>query len=58
MNAGFFQTERTEPTYWRSNGFSSDPTYYSTPLPEHMEAWSTATLLMQTVRMSISLSVW
>lgn len=38
-----------------SHGFSIDPTYYSTSLPEHAEAWSTATLL---IRMSISLSVW
>lgn len=56
MNAGFFQTEETRLN--RSSGFSTNTTYYSSPLPEHTETWSTATLLIQTVRMIISLSVW
>lgn len=37
----------TEPMYWRSNRFSPDPTYYSTPLPGGLEHSSST----QTVRM-------
>lgn len=36
-----------EATYWGwgggIDGPGLDPTYYSTSLPEHMEAWNTAT---------------